>query len=1213
MEVFMDDLNIDAELRPSLNQLSVDELRALAGGLEDLMSIEQFELYVYCHALIYQVSRSKEALDQAILLAEGWLADTPEDNPDYRRRSDIYNGLAALAHQYDANRQDIQYIAAAAAWSQNDGRGSPPVGIGTQVLSLENQARGLEKTYHQTRDIKHMDEAVRTMEFAVNLMDNHVVPSVLGNLASMLLQRFIATDSIDDLSRAIELELKALDATPEEDQEYIIHICNLTQMLKERAERTGSIEDSDLAIEIGTKGKDTVHLSPFNHSFLFYCIGASLNERFKRGGSRQDLEEAIVMMFRAVDLIPRHHINYVFYLRLLTDMLSLKFDLTGDIEDNNRAIEVATKALEAVPDTDADHSLYLSNLSNRYEVRSDQLGSIEDLNRAIEFASKALDPMPRDDSNRHIILINRARRLTKRYDRLGARGDLDHAIQESILLRDLIPEDHPRHHSALFLLGGQLCRRFQLTKSMVDLDDAIDNLTAAANKPLDSQNYGAGLAELGLTLYIRFQEKQSMEDLDRAIEISEKALKLISQNHTSYVTSLDGLASMLCERFERLERFEGVERTEEQTSGLLGRMGYPPFSALDDLAAFVPLRRSSDSKIRWKRIGDLDRAIDLTETASKAALFRGTLHYATLSGRLAQRLEMRYKWTQSEADSNRRLACLLDGWNCTAAHPSDRIKVAIAASRFLASKGDWKRASEIIKTAVSLFATRSPRYLDRTDAQSVLAGIPGISSIAAALSLNAKDTAQDALQILELGRGIIAGLLMDMRGDISNLKKEHPELAEKFISLRDELDSPISSPLPFSLGGYTPSWESTLKRRREATLEFDKVIKEIRAQPRLNNFLQQPPAGDLMAAADRGPIIVINSNLEYRSDAFLVTSDRIEVIELPHFTLECMEDELRGDKYTDTLEWLWHAVCRPCLDALGFKEPVVDDNWPHVWWVLTGFLSWCPLHAAGIYSNASRDTVMDRVISSYASSIRALLHSRQLHPRSNGEEPEPDSALLVAMRDTPGSPAPASLPYANQEVNMMSELCPSLQLNAVTPHRTKDDILRHLKGCKVFHFAGHGESNRKDPSKSCLLLDDWEYNPLTVSDLWDSRLYENPPFLAYLSACSTGSNEAIALFDEGIHLVGAFQLAGFRHVIGTLWGVSDKHCLDVARILYETLRDEGMTDTAVSRGLHFALRALRDGQMNDTEIRDGKVIGLEASGARTMTDLFWVPYVHFGA
>jgi CHAT domain-containing protein len=128
--------------------------------------------------------------------------------------------------------------------------------------------------------------------------------------------------------------------------------------------------------------------------------------------------------------------------------------------------------------------------------------------------------------------------------------------------------------------------------------------------------------------------------------------------------------------------------------------------------------------------------------------------------------------------------------------------------------------------------------------------------------------------------------------------------------------------------------------------------------------------------------------------------------------------------------------------------------------------------------------------------------------------------------------------------------------------------------CKIFHFAGHGLSDSKDPSHSSLLLEDWKDEPLTVETLRGQKLQETSPFLA---ACSTGANEHDQLLDEGVHLVSACQLAGFRHVVGTLWEVSDKHCVDVANILYKTLQEEGMTDIAVARGLHHAIRTLRDG------------------------------------
>lgn len=117
----------------------------------------------------------------------------------------------------------------------------------------------------------------------------------------------------------------------------------------------------------------------------------------------------------------------------------------------------------------------------------------------------------------------------------------------------------------------------------------------------------------------------------------------------------------------------------------------------------------------------------------------------------------------------------------------------------------------------------------------------------------------------------------------------------------------------------------------------------------------RPAAGDLMATVNPDPIIVVNLS-QYRCDAFLVERDRIRVLELPGLTMEEVQKQaqnLRSSRATGSshmaalLEWLWDAAARSCLDALGFKDPVSDDNWPRVWWIPTGLLSQPPLHAAG--------------------------------------------------------------------------------------------------------------------------------------------------------------------------------------------------------------------------------------------------------------------------
>lgn len=171
----------------------------------------------------------------------------------------------------------------------------------------------------------------------------------------------------------------------------------------------------------------------------------------------------------------------------------------------------------------------------------------------------------------------------------------------------------------------------------------------------------------------------------------------------------------------------------------------------------------------------------------------------------------------------------------------------------------------------------------------------------------------------------------------------------------------------------------------------------------------------------------------------------------------------------------------------------------------------------------------------------------------------------------------------------------------IEPKRNKRDILSNLKACKLFHFAGHGLSDSVDPLRSCLLLEDWKYNPLTVKDLLEIKLYEHAPFFAFLSACATGRNKVERYIDESVHLISACQIAGYRHVVGTLWEVDDESCVDMARITYEGMRDGAMTDRSVCFGLHQASRELRDRHWESRTRRSVLVAG-EASQIQTEAD-----------
>lgn len=141
---------------------------------------------------------------------------------------------------------------------------------------------------------------------------------------------------------------------------------------------------------------------------------------------------------------------------------------------------------------------------------------------------------------------------------------------------------------------------------------------------------------------------------------------------------------------------------------------------------------------------------------------------------------------------------------------------------------------------------------------------------------------------------------------------------------------------------------------------------------------------------------------------------------------------------------------------------------------------------------------------------------------------------------------------------------------------TRTEVFARLAEVTIAHFACHGFSHPTDPSQSLLLLHDWQQDPLTVASLAPVSL--DHARLAYLSACSTTLSWNQQLLDESIHLTAAFQLAGFPHVIGTLWQINDTYAADIADTFYTHLTDSKMnidTDRA-AHALHSTIRSLRD-------------------------------------
>ena len=110
-----------------------------------------------------------------------------------------------------------------------------------------------------------------------------------------------------------------------------------------------------------------------------------------------------------------------------------------------------------------------------------------------------------------------------------------------------------------------------------------------------------------------------------------------------------------------------------------------------------------------------------------------------------------------------------------------------------------------------------------------------------------------------------------------------------------------------------------------------------------------------------------------------------------------------------------------------------------------------------------------------------------------------------------------------------------------------------------------------------------------------SRLDLRGAEFAFLAACGTAAASR-RLTDEAIHVTSAFQLAGFRRVVGTLWPVSDAAAAVLANRFYRSVTRRGTTspDARLSAAaLHDAVRARRDAARHDPST--------------------WAAYLHAGA
>ena len=206
-------------------------------------------------------------------------------------------------------------------------------------------------------------------------------------------------------------------------------------------------------------------------------------------------------------------------------------------------------------------------------------------------------------------------------------------------------------------------------------------------------------------------------------------------------------------------------------------------------------------------------------------------------------------------------------------------------------------------------------------------------------------------------------------------------------------------------------------------------------------------------------------------------------------------------------------------------------------------------------------------------------------------DPTARFAMLAAMQNTADR---RQLDNAVPEIHEVQAIIePELPTRLITGNElTRKTVIQNLRSCMIAHLACHGEADPYDPLRTKLLLQDWGPKPLRVGFLM--RMDMANCQLAYLSACQTAVNRDEKLAEEGLHLSGAFQMAGVPNTIATSWEIHDEEAVQVAAGFYRGLKDGcGRLDVSrCARSLHGVLVDMRD---------------------RGLSPYVWGGYTHFGA
>ena len=301
------------------------------------------------------------------------------------------------------------------------------------------------------------------------------------------------------------------------------------------------------------------------------------------------------------------------------------------------------------------------------------------------------------------------------------------------------------------------------------------------------------------------------------------------------------------------------------------------------------------------------------------------------------------------------------------------------------------------------------------------------------------------------------------------------------------------------------------------TSKSNGLINVMKDYARIEEFLKPFGRQQCMLEARYGYIIHLVTST-FGTFALITTSDNFQKLPLPLCSYDqlctrttnfrkaiqmCENQEAHkgtaNQKLRSMLAWLWKTVAKPIVKFLKLTKSS-ESNLPSVRWITCGIFSQLPIHAAGVYSGSSNDYLDQYAVSSYFSSIRGRLASKQRKPLVPYYQNANREFTLFGMSASPQVPEGrlSDLAVAEEKRRIFQSLGNSFTNNSVEDCNL--GMARNMMHwARIIHFTCHGLPHPTDPSKSRLVLLRDDKEPCTVAEIREMEIPN--ALLLFLSAC----------------------------------------------------------------------------------------------------------------